>query len=63
MGVNGFYGDIFSDGFGGFQTMRKRHPEHDPSGQNLSPQQLLEGVHTHKVRFLFFYCKSCFYLP
>ena len=57
MGVNGFYGDTFSDGFGGFQTMRKRYQQHDPSGLNLSPQQFLEGVLTHKVRntlFLYF---------
>ena len=25
----GFYGDTFSDGFGGFQTMRKRNNDHD----------------------------------
>ena len=47
MSAQGFHGDTFSDGFGGFQTMRKRHQ--DPSNVYDYPEQFLQGVEIDEV--------------
>ena len=45
MSAQGFHGD--TDGFGGFQTMRKR--QQDPSNVYDYPQQFLQGVEIDEV--------------
>ena len=47
MSAQGFHGDTFSDGFGGFQTMRKR--QQDPSNVYDYPEQFLQGVEINEV--------------
>jgi hypothetical protein len=47
MSAQGFYGDTFSDGFGGFQTMRTRQQE--PSDVFDYPQKFIQGVRMDKV--------------
>ena len=47
MSAQGFHGDTFSDGFGGFQTMRKRQQE--PSDVFDYPQKFIQGVKMDKV--------------
>ena len=47
MSAQGFHGDTFSDGFGGFQTMRKR--QHDPVEDVDYPDQFLQGVRIDEV--------------
>ena len=47
MSAQGFHGDTFSDGFGGFQTMRKR--QQDPVEVFDYPQQFLQGVRIDEV--------------
>jgi hypothetical protein len=47
MSAQGFHGDTFSDGFGGFQTMRKR--QQDPVEVYDYPEQFLQEVQIDKV--------------
>jgi hypothetical protein len=47
MSAQGFHGDTFSDGFGGFQTMRKK--QQDPVKLFDYPLQFLEGVRNDEV--------------
>ena len=47
MSAQGFHRDTFSDGFGGFQTMRKR--QHDPVEDVDYPDQFLQGVQIDEV--------------
>ena len=47
MSAQGFHGDTFSDGFGGFQTMKKR--QQDPVEVFDYPQQFLQGMQIDEV--------------
>ena len=47
MSAQGFHGDTFSDGFGGFQTMRKR--QQDPVEVFDYPDQFVQGAQIDKV--------------
>ena len=47
MSAQGFHGDTFSDGFGVFQTMKKR--QQDPVEVFDYPQQFLQGMQIDEV--------------
>ena len=69
MSAQGFHGDTFSDGFGGFQTMKKR--QQDPVEVFDYPQQFLQGMqidevttnHIFKKTEIIFFAMSSSYFP
>ena len=63
MSAQGFHGDTFSDGFGGFQTMRKR--QQDPVEVFDYPKQFLQGVRNGEVIInqVFYFSSSFFHSP
>ena len=47
MSAQGFHGETFSDGFGGFQTMKKR--QQDPIDVYDYPEQFRQGVRIDQI--------------